>query len=156
MERVEQADVFSDPPSDLRLVEAMRLAAARDRVARQYTNQFADVLRDIAPSIAEGVARGWSLSDAIVFTHVRQIAEHGDSLIGRKCGPQTAAAAAERARAVLDTGTPGDAAFEQTLARFDEWLRADGHRRNPGTTADLIAAGLFVLLREGWLHWTCW
>ena len=26
---------------------------------------------------------------------------------------------------------------------------SDGHRRNPGTTADLVAAGLFVLLREG-------
>jgi triphosphoribosyl-dephospho-CoA synthetase len=28
-------------------------------------------------------------------------------------------------------------------------LRADGHRRNPGATADLIAAALFVALREG-------
>jgi len=35
------------------------------------------------------------------------------------------------------------------LADFDFWLRSDGHRRNPGTTADLIAAALFVLLRDG-------
>jgi triphosphoribosyl-dephospho-CoA synthase len=34
------------------------------------------------------------------------------------------------------------------LAELDFWLRTDGHRRNPGTTADLIAAGLFVGLRE--------
>ena len=33
-------------------------------------------------------------------------------------------------------------------AEYDFWLRADGHRRNPGTTADVIAAALFVLLRE--------
>ena len=34
------------------------------------------------------------------------------------------------------------------LADLDFWLRSDGHRRNPGTTADLIAAGLFAALRE--------
>ena len=32
---------------------------------------------------------------------------------------------------------------------FDAWLRADGHRRNPGTTADLIAASLFAAFRDG-------
>ena len=38
--RAEQADVFADPPADLNLVEAMRLAADRDSVARQYTNDL--------------------------------------------------------------------------------------------------------------------
>ena len=32
--------------------------------------------------------------------------------------------------------------------KFDLFLRADGHRRNPGTTADMIAAILFVAFRE--------
>jgi triphosphoribosyl-dephospho-CoA synthase len=156
LQPVEQADVFSDPPSGFRLVEAMQLAAERDRVARQYTNNFADVLNDIAPCIADRTRRGWPLGQAIVFTYIREIAGHGDSLIGRKCGPQTTAEAAVRAGAVLNAGTPGDTAYQQALAAFDVWLRADGHRRNPGTTADLVAAGLFVLLREGRLHWTCW
>ena len=38
-------------------------------------------------------------------------------------------------------------------AELDYWLRSDGHRRNPGTTADLVAAGLFVLLRDQRLNW---
>jgi triphosphoribosyl-dephospho-CoA synthase len=50
---------------------------------------------------------------------------------------------------VLDAGMPGDESYERGLEDFDFWLRSDGHRRNPGTTADLIAAALFVLLREG-------
>ncbi|MFN5467079.1 MAG: hypothetical protein ACK5AM_03065 [Pirellulaceae bacterium] len=33
---------------------------------------------------------------------------------------------------------------------FDQWLRADGNRRNPGTTADLIAAALMVALVRQW------
>lgn len=37
------------------------------------------------------------------------------------------------------------------MAGLDFGLRADGHRRNPGTTAEVGAAALFVGLREGWL-----
>ena len=32
---------------------------------------------------------------------------------------------------------------------LDSWLRSDGNRRNPGTTADLVAATLFAGLRGG-------
>ena len=31
---------------------------------------------------------------------------------------------------------------------LDAYLRSDGHRLNPGTTADLVTACLFVALRE--------
>jgi triphosphoribosyl-dephospho-CoA synthase len=150
----EKADVFGDVPANLPLVEAMRLAADRDLVARQYTNSFADVLAGPAAWIEEGVSRGWSLSAAIVHAHVRQLAACGDSLIGRKCGSQISEHARERAAAVVAAGAPGQAAYKRAADELDTWLRADGHRRNPGTTADLIAAGLFVLLREGRLDWT--
>ena len=56
---------------------------------------------------------------------------------------EVAREASKRAASVLKSDmTPRE------LARFDRWLRADGHRRNPGTTADLIAACLFVCLRD--------
>jgi triphosphoribosyl-dephospho-CoA synthase len=125
-------------------------------VARQYISGFADVFMGTARSIADGLTRGLPLSDAIVFAHMRQMAEQGDSLIARKCGPQTAAEARRRAQLVMHSGSPGDVTYQQALAELDAWLRADGHRRNPGTTADLVAAGLFVLLREGRLHWQSW
>jgi triphosphoribosyl-dephospho-CoA synthase len=152
----EQADVFSDPPSDLKLVEAMRLAADRDCVARQYTSGFADVFDGTAAWIAEALDRKMPLGDAIVWVHLRQLAQCPDSLIGRKCGPQTAAEASRRAAELLALEDQNPATFKQSLDEFDRWLRADGHRRNPGTTADLVAAGLFVLLREGRLNWTAW
>ena len=43
----------------------------------------------------------------------------------------------------------GDLDLIFLLAEFDFWLRQDGHRRNPGTSADLVAAGLFVSLQDG-------
>ena len=39
--------------------------------------------------------------------------------------------------------------FWNAVADLDFWLRSDGHRRNPGTTADLIAASLFVGIHNG-------
>ena len=38
---------------------------------------------------------------------------------------------------------------QKELNEFDRWLRADGNRRNPGTTADLVAASLFAAFRRG-------
>jgi triphosphoribosyl-dephospho-CoA synthase len=147
--RVAEADVKDDPPPDLKLVDAMRLAADRDLVARQYVNGFADVFTGPVVWIEEGVARKWRLTEAIVHAHLQQLAKTPDSLITRKCGPTIAREASDRAARVLACGTPSDAAYGRAIAEFDAWLRADGHRRNPGTTADLIAAALFVLLREG-------
>jgi triphosphoribosyl-dephospho-CoA synthase len=154
--RPEEADVFTEAPTTLQLVDAMRLAAGRDLVARQYVNNFADVFGGPAVWIAESLSRGWPLSAAIVHAHVRQIALCGDSLIRRKCGDEVAGQAREFAEHTFAAGLPGEASYEQALAKFDAWLRADANRRNPGTTADLIAAGLFVLLREGRLDWSVW
>ena len=76
------------------------------------------------------------------------MARHPDTLIARKCGLAVAEEAARRARQVLDGGWPKPGAAWARLGELDAWLRADGHRRNPGATADLVAATLFVALRE--------
>lgn len=154
--RTGEADVFADAAPQVTLVEAMRLAADRDLVARQCTNGFADVFAGTTVWLEEGLALGWRLEQAIIHAHLRQMASSPDSLIQRKCGLTLAKESSDQAASVLKSGSPGDAAYQQAITKFDRWLRADGHRRNPGTTADLIAAGLFVLLREGRLHWNEW
>ena len=144
--QADQHDVRGAPPDDL--LVAMQAAAERDLVARQYTNGFAEVLGEVAPCLVDARNAGLSTTAAVIHAHVATIARHGDSLIARKCGPPVSIAAAARAQQVLDAGRPGTDDYHSALADFDFWLRSDGHRRNPGTTADLIAAALFVLLRE--------
>lgn len=144
---VAEMDVAGQPPSDL--LAAMRAAADRDMVARQYAEDFDQVLRFVVPSLVEGRQAGWSLTSAIIHTQLRLMANFPDSLIARKCGPKVAQQAADRARTALESGEPSDESYLRALSDLDYWLRSDGHRRNPGTTADLIAAGLFVSLREG-------
>jgi triphosphoribosyl-dephospho-CoA synthase len=134
-----EQDVREEPTQTLRQV--MALAAERDLIARQYANGFAEVFEDGVPALLTGLQRTGSIEGAIISAHLRLMADHPDTLIARKCGLAVAEEAARRARAVIDAGWWG-------LSRFDAWLREDGHRRNPGATADLLTASLFVALRE--------
>lgn len=146
---VTEADVFGPPPQDL--LHAMRLAEDRDLVARQYVRGFADLFDDVVPWLQAGLEREWPLADVIVHAQLQLMHAHPDSLIARKCGLAVAEQAAALAGAALACGTPADPAYQAALRDLDFWLRSDGHRRNPGTTADMLAAGLFVLLRSGQL-----
>lgn len=139
-------DVAGQPPPSL--LEAMADAQDRDLIARQYVNGFEQVFDCVAAWLCEGYTAGWSLTDTIVRAHVRLMADFPDSLIARKCGGDVAKQAQHRAAQTLAAGCLGDENYERALGDLDFWLRCDGHRRNPGTTADLIAAGLFVVLRE--------
>jgi triphosphoribosyl-dephospho-CoA synthase len=145
--RVPEQDVSQEPTQTLRAV--MALAAERDLVARQYANDFAEVFEDGAPAVLAGLESTGALEGAILFAHLRLLARHPDTLIARKRGADEAAEASRRAREVLAQGWPRAPAGRTALADFDAWLRAEGHPRNPGATADLLAASLFVLLRAG-------
>jgi triphosphoribosyl-dephospho-CoA synthase len=126
----------------------MALAADRDLVARQYANDFADLFELGVPALLDGLERFGRVEPAVQHCQLAWLAAHPDSLIARKRGPDVAAEASRRARAVLDLGGVGTAAARAAYADFDQWLRADGHARNPGTTADLVTACLFAALRE--------
>lgn len=147
MGRVDEADVSADAPDDL--LHAMRLASHRDLVARQYANGFAELFDRVVPEIAGGLARGWPLGQTIVYSQLKLMSEFPDSLIARKCGDAVAEQSAALAGAALAAGQPHDTAYVRAVADLDFWLRSDGHRRNPGTTADLLAAGLFASLLTG-------
>jgi len=141
--RVPEQDVDQEPTMPLRPI--MALAASRDGIARQYANGYADVLGVGMPALVEWLDRSGSLERAIIGCALTMLAELGDGLIGRKCGEAVAVEASQRARAALARGAP---LRPEPLAELDRWLRVDGHRRNPGTTADLVTATLYVWLRE--------
>jgi triphosphoribosyl-dephospho-CoA synthase len=148
--KVDRLDVADEPPNDL--LVAMQAAAGRDLVARQYGNGFEQVLHGVVPSLRRGQQLGWSLTDTVIHTQVTLLSQFSDSLIERKCGPEVARQVSANAAQVLAAGGPGDESYVEALSDLDFWLRTDGHRRNPGTTADLLAAGLFAALRDGVLQ----
>jgi len=142
--RSAQADVRRAPPIGLR--EAMALAAERDSIAAEYAGDFRVTFTVALPALRRAMHRGLGLLDAIAHAHLELIAAVPDTLIARKCGGPMARRVSARAARVVGSGGWHTRAGRAAVARFDRWLRRDGNRLNPGASADLIAASLFVWL----------
>jgi triphosphoribosyl-dephospho-CoA synthase len=142
MGTVDRCDVAGPPPRDIRA--AMRLASDRDQIARLwafgYDRLFEGPVADLTAALDAGVAP----LDAIVLAHLGQLARQPDSLIARRHGAAVAVEVSARAAAILALPV---AERGPALAAFDTSLRHP-HRLNPGTTADLLAAALYILLRD--------
>lgn len=145
MGEVPEQDVAHDPT--LPLGQIMALAQERDLIARQYGNGYKDVF-DGAADLEKALTRFGNLEDAIVHTHLSLMARHPDSLIARKRGQAEAVEAGRRALEVVKAGWPETAEGRRRFDALDAWLTAVGHQRNPGTSADLVTACLFVALHE--------
>lgn len=143
---VPDQDVKDEP--SVTLLEAMKLAADRDTVARQYANGFADVFDFGVPVFLAGYERFGCIEAAIIDSQFHWLAEHPDSLIARKNGAAIADDVRKRATEVQSLGGIATPEGRRAGVALDRHLRRDGNRLNPGTTADLITACLFVALRE--------
>ncbi|MSR30423.1 MAG: triphosphoribosyl-dephospho-CoA synthetase [Gemmataceae bacterium] len=146
---VPQGDVRGQPPGSL--LEAMRLAADRDLIARQYAFEFRDIFQDALPTLGGSLELTGSLEGSIIFTHLHLMSRYPDSLIERKRGKTEAEESAERAKEVLARQWPLKEAGWDEFRALDRWLREVGNQRNPGATADLVCATLFAALRLGQL-----
>ncbi len=133
-----QEDVASEP--SVTLTEAMRLAADRDTIASEYVTDYRITFEIGAPTLVETMQYGWE--EATVRTYLTLLSEVPDTHIARRHGRPVAERVRRDAKRVLGAG-PEDRIV------FDRQLRADG--LNPGTTADLTAAALYVgLLSRLW------
>lgn len=148
--RVDRHDVTRPPDADLRTV--MSAAAEHDLVARQFAFDFAELFELALPRLEHALAIAPSLAESLVELHLQLMAAAPDTLIARKAGAEVAEDAARRAMQVLAAGPPGSAERAAAVGELDFWLRSDGRRRNPGATADLVAATLFAALRDGLLQ----
>ena len=137
---VDSLDVREDH-DDVDIVQAMTLAAGRDSIARQYATGFSDLLDRVTPLVGHSILQRGDVLGGIVDAHVRLLAQEPDSLIRRKNGLEVAVGVQEGAGKV-------DLEDPKSLSAFDAFLRNRTHKLNPGTTADLIAAALYLLLRS--------
>jgi len=117
------------------LYDVMELSAGVDGVAAEWTNGFersfeaAQWLLDDDGPIYRRASRAF----------IRLLAEEPDTFVVTRNGEAAAEEATERAKAVLD----GSEDAEELAEEFRD------RDINPGTTADLTAAALFVALERG-------
>jgi triphosphoribosyl-dephospho-CoA synthase len=144
--RADSQDVRDEP--SLPLKQVMALAAERDTIAREYATDY-DVTFGLAvPALRKARAGKCAWPDAVLDAYLRTLAEVPDSLIARKAGPGAARSVSHRAGQVLAEGGVSSLDRTRAVEAFDRELRGPGNRMNPGTTADVVAAALFVALAE--------
>jgi triphosphoribosyl-dephospho-CoA synthase len=135
-------DVRSEP--DVTLLEAMRAAEGRDRIAWNYTHDFADIFTLGLKWLAHAEERWDSLPWAVARVYLGFLAHVPDTLIERKFGERAAARVREEARPIESglTESASPEAMTGPLKAFDRSLKERGF--NPGTSADLTVATLFA------------
>jgi triphosphoribosyl-dephospho-CoA synthase len=147
--RARSQDIERDPT--VTLLETMVLASSRDSIAREWRTDFALTFEIGAPALHQARTDDLSWSDAVTECFLTLLAAVPDTLIARKLGQDAACEVSRQARAVLDRGGVRTDEGRTAIQQLDTALRDERNRRNPGTTADLTAAAIFVTLVEhGW------
>lgn len=140
-------DVAGEPTVTLR--DAMALAAGRDGVAHEYVSDFGTTFSVGVPALARARHDGLAWDDAVVDTFLALLASSPDTHIVRKRGLAAAEAVSAQAAEIVAAGGVRTSRGRVGVADLDRALRDDRNTMNPGTTADLTAAALFVWLLGG-------
>ncbi|HUB65637.1 MAG TPA: triphosphoribosyl-dephospho-CoA synthase [Methylocella sp.] len=130
--------------ADVTLLEAMREAAGRDRIAFQYASDFVDIFETGLGALAAARRKGWTAPWPVVSVYLAFLAGFPDSHIARKHGFDAALQVQSEARDVREryknAAHPEEAL--QDLLTFDRRLKSSS--LNPGTSADLTVASVFA------------
>lgn len=121
--------------ADLTLADVMDASADRDGIAVEWTTGFPRTV-ETADRIA--AAEG-PVSDRAARVYLELLASEPDTFVVTQHDRETAVEVRDRAAGVLDG--------EEDVRAFAEDLVACGI--NPGTTADIVAGGLFCALESG-------
>jgi len=146
----------SDPDSANRIIkenvtlyEVFKIASPYDNVCSEWVNNY-PITFDVAyPYLKEQIRRTGEINGAVINTFLKVLAEYPDTFIARKIGIERAREVSSEAKNILQLGLKTSEG-KQRLYMFDLKLRKEGNVLNPGTTADIIAAALALLVLGGY------
>jgi triphosphoribosyl-dephospho-CoA synthase len=121
----------------LTLFDIMKISAKNDMVAREWINGFARCFK-AAELITERRTTG-TLNDAVVLTYLDLLADEPDTFIAKKYDTDKAVYVQGLAIDVLER--------RMTLNELSNRLYRE--KINPGSTADIVIAGIFLALLRG-------
>lgn len=131
-------------------LKVFEICRDRDLICREWVTGFSTVFETGYPTLNHRISEGCSINEATVDTFLKILSENPDSLIKRKAGVEAAGQVSERAREIIEAGGSASKEGSRMLWSLDEELKKENGKLNPGTTADLTAASLYVLVLSGW------
>jgi triphosphoribosyl-dephospho-CoA synthase len=139
-------DVFQTPDADL--IEVMIHAADRDQIARQYVTGYSDLFDFALPRLHNYQERWQSKEWATTALFLSLLSHFPDTHIRRKSGLYKAVAislhATELLNGMFQVELPEH--YQLRLLQADNEFKREGV--NPGTSADLTVATLFISYLE--------
>lgn len=130
------------------LLDAMRIAADRDRIAFQYCSDYKDIFDFGVLRYNAGLTRWAEANWAAVAVYVGLLSLYPDSHIERKYGDRFTLSVASKMTLVDQALQESDRPerIEPLLRRIDAEFKSEGI--NPGTTADLTVATVLTVFLE--------
>jgi triphosphoribosyl-dephospho-CoA synthase len=118
--------------------ELMKYSAQKDMIARELSGGLEVIFTFGLPAFESFYLEEEDLRKALLKTYLLILTKHLDTFIIKKAGVEKAKKVTELASKVM--------AGNLSLEAFDAELRTQGSRLNPGTTADIVSAILFIWL----------
>ncbi len=125
----------------LTLFDMMEISGSYDMIAGEWVNGFEKTFECAA--LIQDKIKKYGINEAVVLTFMELLSRNKDTFIVTKFDIKKAEEVSIRARNILHK----DMNIINEIRKFDEELLNEGV--NPGSTADIIIAGLFVSLFEG-------
>jgi triphosphoribosyl-dephospho-CoA synthase len=129
-------------------LEVFGLCSERDDICSEWISNFEITFTEGYPFLSNLLYDGLKINEAVIKTFLYILSNHPDSLINRKSGKKVAKRVSSRAKKLLNISDKEE--FNTEICRMDEELWENEGQLNPGTTADLVSAAIFVLLLTGW------
>ncbi len=127
----------------LTLFNMMEMSAGYDMIAEEWTNGFYRSF--LCASLIQEKIGEHGINDAVVLTFMDILSGNKDTFIRTKFDDKKAEEVSMRAKKISGKGNMDDKI--KKIRSFDEELLREDV--NPGSTADIIIAGLFISLFEG-------
>ena len=121
------------------MFDVLKISAPWDMLAREMTSDMPAVF-EIGYPTYHRLKDEKIKNDACVLTFLTILSQVPDTLISRKYGDDEALKVSMMTRDLLKMKDNPD--FDERLREFDDYLFKNKY--NPGTTADLTAASIFV------------
>jgi triphosphoribosyl-dephospho-CoA synthase len=138
------------------LYTLMEIADSYDLIANEWVHGFkrcADCADMIGRGMKNDLLNGKlnaDINDIVVYSFLKILSENEDTFITTKFDTETSDYVSNRAHQILETLYNNEIEFDEILPLIREFNAELLVRRiNPGSTADIIIAGLFIALLGG-------
>jgi triphosphoribosyl-dephospho-CoA synthase len=129
------------------LRDLQSLASTYDLVAEEYITNFSYTFETVYPQLKASLNRHPRIEDVVLVTYLWMLSHRPDSFVQRKAGPKVAEKVRKRAKKLHTKIVKApESRWLKLIKPFDEYLRSEGSKLNPGTTADLLSGALFLAL----------